>query len=1031
LEGSIRKLEEQYFYLQPRAYPNDKVDWSSYAQAVEERDALPAAVLAQPALSSMGAGTAGPGSSFSYPMPGVLPGANPQPFPGYLAGSTPQPMPGVSAAAGIQPVLGDQTGLTPMQFSRVQSAPTHEPSRLQTMSTLPPAMLSGNPTWQFVGPTNDRPPFAHQFGIGPVSGRVNAIAYDPAPGHAAWIYVGAAAGGLWRSEDNGATWTPLSDSWPFLQVSSIAVDPTGNTIYVGGGDFDDTAVGYANGLMMSTDAGNTWRNVHPEIFTNVAISKILLDPDNPQIVMVATGRGFRGWGDIWRGVPDSSGSLSFTDVLQVNPANGFRCVWCDIVATAPDGSNNGYRRYCVVGYDQAGNRLACCSSPAPSQTRGTASSWLSPWNFGPPPVNGDPSSLIDVAASPTIPDRVYAMVGSQQLIVASADGGQHFNSGNIIASTGGNFPSFTNDNHRTWDQSGYDLYLRASTNGGQDVLYAGLFDILQNPVASPGGRNVWNSIGFVYDGHNYPNTLDKIHTDQHSMVFNLTNPNEAMLGNDGGLYFMSYSPSTGASAFSSLNANLGTTEFHNLSCHPTDPNRLIGGAQDNGSPRCTGDLNSWNIVTDSDGGPCAIDPVNPAVQYTTTQWLGSRTVPGTKDGILRTTDGWQSYISIKPPIPMNYANVALTAPMVLDPNNHNLLYTATNYLWRCDTSTNPPQWTSNVGGQLLSAYPNGYVTALAVAPTDSNRIYTGSSAGELWMSTNAGAARSWTLISSGAYRLPNLFITSISVSPTSPNSLLVGLSGTGIPHLWQCTDTSAGTNSVWTDVSGTSGTNALPNIPLNAIARNFAGAAGYSWFVGTDIGVFYTNDGGSNWSNATQPLGLPNVQVNDLQSVPGTGYLNAATYGRGIWRIDLSQYRVPSDFDRDGLGDLVAVNVNANQAGIWYMNGTTISSAAYVLAGGSPFTMPAGWSIVGVGDFNGDGHPDLVVENLTSGNAGVWFMNGATIIGSSYVLSGGAPFIMPAGWSIVAVGDFNADGQPDLVVENLTSGNAGVWFMTG
>src|SRR6185312_10212535 len=73
-------------------------------------------------------------------------------------------------------------------------------------------------------------------------------------------------------------------------------------------------------------------------------------------------------------------------------------------------------------------------------------------------------------------------------------------------------------------------------------------------------------------------------------------------------------------------------------------------------------------------------------------------------------------------------------------------------------------------------------------------------------------------------------------------------------------------------------------VPVNAVARD-PGHSDSVWYAGTDIGVFLTEDSGKSWRNFTAPAGLPNVQVNDLQIVPGTGYLNAATFGRGLWRI--------------------------------------------------------------------------------------------------------------------------------------------------
>src|SRR5205823_3094042 len=130
--------------------------------------------------------------------------------------------------------------------------------------------------WEFMGPKNLQVPYTKYFGPPPVSGRVNAVAFDPStPGT---FYVGAAGGGLWVSYDSGVNWTPLGDAWQALQVSSIAVDPSDSqTIYVGTGDFDGYGV-YSFGLQRSKDGGITWDTLGANWFAGSAISHIVVDP---------------------------------------------------------------------------------------------------------------------------------------------------------------------------------------------------------------------------------------------------------------------------------------------------------------------------------------------------------------------------------------------------------------------------------------------------------------------------------------------------------------------------------------------------------------------------------------------------------------------------------------------------------------------------------------------------------------------------------------------------------------------------------
>lgn len=258
----------------------------------------------------------------------------------------------------------------------------------------------------------------------------------------------------------------------------------------------------------------------------------------------------------------------------------------------------------------------------------------------------------------------------------------------------------------------------------------------------------------------------------------------------------------------------------------------------------------------------------------------------------------------------------------------NAIYTGTNAIWRY---VPPPTRESGadlagtvtrdgVGGmwkQIGTTTFGGVVTAIAITrgPDSPNpfvkngqRIYVGTSTGELWMTDDnareftpaatTGPSTSnatWRQINNGT--LPARPITSISVNPTlsggavaHPEDILVTLGGTGGGHIYRAQDTKASTVA-FTDQGGlvTNSTDPnfftrLPDIPVNGVARDSQDPTN-TWYVATDIGVFVTTDQGSTWQDATTPLGLPNVQCTAIKYVPGTNYLNVATYGRGLWRI--------------------------------------------------------------------------------------------------------------------------------------------------
>jgi hypothetical protein len=225
---------------------------------------------------------------------------------------------------------------------------------------------------------------------------------------------------------------------------------------------------------------------------------------------------------------------------------------------------------------------------------------------------------------------------------------------------------------------------------------------------------------------------------------------------------------------------------------------------------------------------------------------------------------------------------SMVAPMVYDRNNP-FLYVATNFLYRwVEPGATEGGWDVHLGNQSLSS--TGYVNAIAIAPSDSTRLYTGSNDdNELWMTTNSG--NTWRRIDGGLPKTGG--ITSISVHPNNPSDVLVAIWKPATPssRLWHCRNTMDNI-AVWTDVSSRGRLNPLPDFPTNAIARDLT-SPDRNWYVGTDVGVFFTDDGGLNWYNATQPLGLPNVAISELKAVTQTRQLYAATFGRGIWQLRL------------------------------------------------------------------------------------------------------------------------------------------------
>jgi hypothetical protein len=734
------------------------------------------------------------------------------------------------------------------------------------------------PRWEFVGPQNLPVPYRLYYGQGSTSGRVNGVAFDPSQDGV--IYIASAGGGLWKwkkTDDGGGVWTAFSDGWKNLRTSSVAIDPTRpERMFVGTGDFDGGKSVYGYGVQRSLDGGQHWTIVAARELDGLSARRILVDADNPDIITIASGRNpskdkpgkllrSENGGDTWQEVApptiEGSGPADWQDLkCGIKNRDGIR--WC----YAAGASNGGE----VVRTSDHGKH----------------------WEKIRPPIGSGYQQSLAVATSRTDADTVYLLSGSDEVILKSNSHGDTW--ANITNS----FPAALQDMpDYNWRQSNYDFFIETSTNpvSNQEIIYVGLVDI----VASLDGGKSWVSVGRTYQADALT------HNDQHCFAVNPRDPNQALLGNDGGVYGLTFDPATTSWNFrTDLSKDLGLTQFYKVAIHPTDPSFLVGGAQDNASPASTGDLKNWRNVGGGDGGFTAISASVPDTQYATTQGMEIyRTKTSWSDWDPDSNDCCITYSETigDQQIPWGGDPTSFIAPIILDPTHQNLLYAGTNYLWRWDE--NNPGWAKHLGDQILAEPGDPKVpqnewdtiATIAVAPSDSNRIYTASQTGLLWLSTAAGEKGSWKRIDSTGSGLPTFWMTDVAVHPTNPDTVLIALSGTAGKtgkhpgHVWRCIKMSSDRPQC-RNISGTL-VGGLPNIPANSVIID-PGSPDSIYYVGTDIGVFVTKDGGVTWGDAGQSLGLPNVQVNHLVFQPKGGYLFAATFGRGIWRLKL-----PSQFN--------------------------------------------------------------------------------------------------------------------------------------
>ncbi len=679
------------------------------------------------------------------------------------------------------------------------------------------------PNWVYVGPKSIDPPFQFGFGTGKIVGRANSAAYDPF--NANTFYVASPGGGVFKTIDGGTHWVPLSDGWPSLATSCVAVDPANpNTIYAGTGDYDGSS-GAPIGIMKSTDGGATWRNLGQGQLGGAAVRRILIDPENPQILIAINGRGPAGVGQVYR---SGDGGSNWTPVLPVNAS------WSDVVYSAKFGNS----RYYYVAASGSSTQLWR------SADRGLT--WIqlnAPFRSG---VSLD--DTIDIAASPADASTLYVLGSGDRKVWKTTNAG--FSWTEIAASQ---FDPVE------WDQSTTSFTLSCSRANGKDVVYVGLGDLFQSV---DGGAN-WRSYGRVFSG------ADLTHSGQHDIVINPADPNRFLVANEGGLYESIFDPAMNSWGFRSLNDQLPIAEISRFSIASNDETKILASTRSNGTFWSTGDLDHWVSLLGGSGSNAIIDWQNPTRQFATFPYLGGAP-DGKLIGVNRTANEWFTHSLSQ--VNTGSDQIDSDAPAVQDPIDPDLIYLATNYLYRYQDSLGGV-WTSRLGNQRLSEL--GAVTALTISRRDHQVIYSGSSMGEVFRSSDAG--QTWSRIDHSVFGFNR--IRAISVSDQNAADVLVTAGG----KLWRCSNAGQAV-PLWDNVSG-QGVSSLPSIEVGPIARDpFADQS--TWYVGTGRGVFRTKNQGSTWEDVTQPLKLPAVRVTDFQV--RNGFLYAATLGRGLWRLQIS-----------------------------------------------------------------------------------------------------------------------------------------------
>ncbi|MBL7978978.1 MAG: T9SS type A sorting domain-containing protein [Bacteroidetes Order II. Incertae sedis bacterium] len=685
---------------------------------------------------------------------------------------------------------------------------------LMQAQTLQKRSIWSNLTWSFAGPTN-------------IGGRVVDLEYNPQNPNI--VYAASATGGLFKSTNGGNNWQAITDQLPIQTIGDLGVDPKNpENLYLGTGEANGGHNNFAGGgLYKSIDGGTSW--VFKGLGQTASIGRVIVDHQNPQRIFVAAvgsyfhpnpDRGVyrsKNGGDSWEKILFVSDSTGVVDLVQhpTNPNILYASTWERV--RRPDfnthlfGPSSGIYRSTDGGdsWQRLGNGL-----PDSKQ------------------VNVGRIGLAISASSPNVLMALYSDGSSLSGLYKTENGGDTW------ASTGG-----------------------MSTLSGVDGGFSWYFGQIRIHPTDP-------NVVFVMQvqcmrsadaGQTFTNVTGNMHVDFHSMAFHPQNPHQILTGNDGGIDVSSNNGLNWAPG-----GDLPITQFYEINYDPSNPLRLFGGTQDNGTIRTTtGGTSDWGSIYGGDGFYVIVHPTNPNIIYAESQ----------NGGLGKSINGGSSFRSALTGVNSSDKR-DWSMPVIMDPHNPEVLYLGTNRIYR--TENGASNWTavSPVLPRSSAASRMGAITTIAVSPTDRNVIYVGTDDGQVWVTNNY--AETWTNISAG---LPNRWVTRIAVDPGDATAAVVTFSGLKFydpqPHVFRTLN--SGVN--WQNISSN-----LPDLPVNALAIDPLFPSNI--FVGTDAGAFVTGNYGATW----QPLGLgmPAMPVYDFKITPDRSFLIAGTHGRGMYKLPLS-----------------------------------------------------------------------------------------------------------------------------------------------
>lgn len=689
--------------------------------------------------------------------------------------------------------------------------------------------------------------------VGPAltSGRIADLAVHPT-NRAVW-YIAAASGGVWKTNNAGATFEPLFDSQGSYSIGCVTLDPSNpNVVWVGTGENNNQrSVAYGDGVYRSNDGGKSWKNMG--LKNSEHIAKIIVDPRNSDVVYVAA------YGPLWSGGGDrgvyktEDGGKTWTAVLPLDEHTGA----CDLIMDPrnPDvlyAAAHQRRRH-VFTYVGGGPGSTIYKTTNGGKAWDKAAAGLPSVDLG----------RIGLAISPADPEILYAMVEASQgesgFYKSTNRGaswekqGSHVTSGNYYVEL---VPHPTEAN----TVFSMDVYMQVSRDGGK----------------------TFGAVGEQWK-----------HVDNHCLWIDPQNPNYYLNGCDGGLY-----ESHDAGKNWEFKANLPVTQFYKVTVDNAEPfYNIYGGTQDNfslGGPARTrnqhGITNAdWFITLGGDGFESQVDPTNPNIVYAQLQHgvivrydkasgeaIGIQPKPGPNDPTLRWN--WDS-------------------PLALSRHMPSRLYFCANKVFRTDDRGDTwraisPDLTRQIDRNTLpvmgriqsidqvaknqSTSEYGNIVAFSESPLDANLLYVGTDDGLVQVTEDGG--QTWRRVESFP-GVPELtYVNFLLASRHDKNTVYAAFNnhkrGDFKPYVLKSTDQ----GRTWTSI----GANLPERGSVYSLAEDHVEAG--LLFAGTEFSLFFTVDGGRYWKKLD--AGLPTIAVRDIAIQERENDLVLGTFGRGFYVLD-------------------------------------------------------------------------------------------------------------------------------------------------